>query len=109
MRSSYSRLGITISTIAQPGYCGCLSLELTNNNYNPINLAVGARILQGILFKVSSSTTYFSTAGRKYVCQVRPEPSAVINDGDLNVLNQLWKDYNNRDGASTSPGTTTTP
>jgi dCTP deaminase len=98
MRSSYSRLGITISTIAQPGYCGCLSIELTNNNYNPINIAVGARILQGILYKVSDSTTYFNPAGRKYICQVRPEPSAVLNDSDLTVLNQLWKDYNNRDG-----------
>ena len=98
MRSSYSRLGITISTIAQPGYCGCLSVELTNNNYNPINLAVGARILQGILYKVSNATTYFNSAGRKYICQVRPEPSAVINDNDLDVLNQLWKDYNNRSG-----------
>lgn len=105
MRSSYSRLGITINTIAQPGYCGCLSLELTNNNYNPINLAVGARILQGILYKVTDTTTYFSAAGRKYICQVRPEPSAVINDGDLNVLNQLWKDYNNRDGITSLPVT----
>lgn len=96
MRSSYSRLGITISTIAQPGFCGCLSLELTNNNYNPINLAVGARILQGIFYKVSSATTYFHSAGRKYVCNVRPETSAVINDSDLDVLNQLWNDYNNR-------------
>lgn len=97
MRSSYSRLGITISTIAQPGYCGCLSLELTNNNYNPINLAVGARIMQGILYKVTTSSTYFHTSTRKYVCHVRPEPSAVINDPDLDVLSQLWSDYNNRD------------
>lgn len=96
MRSSYSRLGITISTIAQPGYCGCLSVELTNNNYNPINLAVGARLLQGILYKVTSAATYFNSTGRKYVCQVRPEPSAVINDNDLNILNHMWQDYNNR-------------
>lgn len=95
MRSSYSRLGITISTMAQPGYCGCLSIELTNNNNNPINLTVGARIMQGILFRVSESTQYFDKP-RKYICQVRPEPSAVIADTDLDLLNNLWKANNGR-------------
>jgi dCTP deaminase len=95
MRSSYSRLGITISTIAQPGYCGCLSLELTNNNNNPINLTVGSRIIQGIIYRLGSNVPYFH-APRKYVCQVRPEPSAVISDPDLNILNDLWKENNNR-------------
>jgi len=100
MRSSYSRLGITVSTIAQPGYTGCLSLELTNNNNNPINLAVGARILQGVLQKISSPSNYFHDS-RKYVCQVRPEPSAVINDDDLTILNQLWEENNNRTSTAT--------
>ena len=95
MRSSYARLGLTISTIAQPGYCGCLSLEFTNTNNNPINLAVGARIIQGILCPISGSTQYFHTQ-RKYVCHVRPEPSAVINDNDLTLLNNLWKINNER-------------
>jgi dCTP deaminase len=95
MRSSYARLGLTISTIAQPGYCGCLSLEFTNTNNNPINLAVGARIIQGILCPVGGSTEYLHTQ-RKYVCHVRPEPSAVINDKDLTFLNELWKLNNER-------------
>lgn len=95
MRSSYSRLGITISTIAQPGYCGCISLELTNNNNNPINLTVGARIIQGVIYPLSNDATYFHSA-RKYVCHVRPEPSAITLDTDLNILNELWKENNNR-------------
>lgn len=95
MRSSYSRLGITVSTIAQPGYCGCLSLELTNNNNNPINLTVGARIIQGLLFQISGDSGYFHSP-RKYVCQVRPEPSAVIKDNDLDILNKIWRSNNNR-------------
>lgn len=98
MRSSYSRLGITISTVAQPGYCGCLSLELTNNNNNPINLTVGARIIQGILFRLGSNVPYFNSA-RKYACQVRPEPSVITLDNDLNILNELWKQNNNRNGS----------
>jgi dCTP deaminase len=99
MRSSYARLGITINTIAQPGYVGCLNLELTNNNNNPINLAVGARVIQGILHRIAKPGQYFHSP-RKYVCQVRPEPSAVINDKDLTVLNQLWKENNNQSAKS---------
>src|SRR5207249_4291784 len=95
MRSSYARLGLTISTIVQPGYCGCLNLEFTNTNNNPINLAIGARIIQAVVCRVSNTTEYFHTS-RKYVCQVRPEPSAVINDEDLAALNQLWKENNMR-------------
>lgn len=95
MRSSYSRLGITINTIAQPGYCGCLSIELTNNNNNPINLSVGSRIMQGLLFRIGEKSEYF-TESRKYICQVRPEPSSVNSDEDLNILNELWKKENSR-------------
>lgn len=95
MRSSYSRLGITLSTIAQPGYCGCLSIELTNNNNNPINLTIGARLFQGIIYQLSKDVPYFHSP-RKYVCHIRPEPSSVTTDSDLKILNDLWKENNNR-------------
>lgn len=93
MRSSYTRLGITISTILQPGYCGCISLELTNTNINPINLTVGARLFQARLFELKGASNYFE-GPRKYVCQVRPEASAVNLDNDLVTLNKIWKDNN---------------
>lgn len=96
MRSSYSRLGITINTIAQPGYCGCLSMELTNTNNNPINLTIGSRIIQGVFFKTSKPSKYFHK-DRKYTCQVRPEPSGIIKDDDLTTLSDLWKSNNRRD------------
>jgi len=96
MRSSYSRLGLTVSTIVQPGYCGCVPIELTNNNNNPINLTVGSRIFQGVFFAASGKTDYFKTP-RKYMCNVRPEPSAVYKDMDLKLLHELWKFSNNRD------------
>lgn len=95
MRSSYSRLGLTVSTIVQPGYCGCLSIELTNNNNNPINLVVGARVFQGVLVPSDDETNYFSNP-RKYVCSVRPEPSAAILDEDIKTLSDLWKSKNKR-------------
>lgn len=96
MRSSYSRLGLTMSTIAQPGYCGCLSIELTNYNNNPINLSIGARIFQGLFYETDKSSRYFDQP-RKYVCNVRPEPSAVTNDEDLMILSKLWR-INNHQG-----------
>ncbi|WP_158825695.1 dCTP deaminase [Mucilaginibacter lacusdianchii] len=95
MRSSYSRLGLTVSTTVQPGYCGCLSIELTNNNNNPINLTVGARIFQGVFLISNESSNYFDNK-RKYICSVRPEPSAALNDEDISVLAKLWKKKNNR-------------
>ncbi|WP_291914870.1 dCTP deaminase [Chitinophaga sp. CB10] len=94
MRSSYARLGLTISTIVQPGYCGCISLELTNNNRNSINLTVGARVFQAIFFN-TEKTQYYSKE-RKYICQVRPEPSGAIKDQDLGLLHELWCAENNR-------------
>jgi dCTP deaminase len=95
MRSSYSRLGLSVSTIVQPGFCGCISIELNNQNHTPVNLTVGARVLQAVAFSAPSPTSYFSKP-RKYMCNVRPEPSAVIHDLDLELLNQLWMAANNR-------------
>ncbi|UFH54820.1 dCTP deaminase [Spirosoma sp. KNUC1025] len=93
MRSSYSRLGLTISTVVQPGYCGCISLELSNNGITPINLTIGARLFQGLLLPAANQTNYF-TKSRKYACQVRPEPSAAVSDKDLEILSTLWKEAN---------------
>ena len=76
MRSSYSRLGLTVSTIVQPGYCGCLSIELTNNNNNPINLTVGARIFQGVLLIADQPSPYLIIKeNMSVVCaQNHPQP-----------------------------------
>lgn len=96
LRSSYARLGLTVSTIVQPGYCGCISIELTNNNLTPINLTVGARILQALVMPTHVSTNYYNK-DRKYLCNVRPEPSAAMDDKDLEILNTLWKISNHLD------------
>lgn len=93
MRSSYSRLGLTISTIVQPGYCGCVSIELTNANKNPINLTVGARLFQSRFIQIERKTNYFSTE-RKYICSVRPQLSAVSSDSDLQILRKYFQKNN---------------
>ncbi|MCC7302466.1 MAG: dCTP deaminase [Bacteroidia bacterium] len=95
MRSSYVRLGITVATIVQPGYCGCMSLELTNSNKNPVNMTVGAPIIQARFYRLAEKSNYFSKA-RKYICQVRPQISAVNDDGDLKILHRLWEESNHK-------------
>lgn len=93
LRSSFSRLGLTISTIVQPGYCGCFSVEIVNNGTVPIKLMVGARILQARFVKLKDSSEYFSKNKiRKYTCQVRPTASKVNEDKELKKLNNLYKD-----------------
>lgn len=95
MRSSFARLGMMLSTIVQPGYSGCVSLELTNLNRNPINITVGSRIVQVRLAKLENPSNYFNQH-RKYICNVRPEVSAANKDGELDKLRILWENNNHR-------------
>lgn len=85
LRSSYSRLGLSISTIVQPGYCGCLSVEIVNAGNTSIKILTGTRFLQARFFKVPENTDYFSST-RKYTCQVRPMPSKANEDDELTKL-----------------------
>ncbi|MBD3905992.1 dCTP deaminase [Chryseobacterium sp. Ch-15] len=85
LRSSYSRLGLSISTIVQPGYCGCLSVEIVNSGNTSLNILTGTRFLQARFFKISENTEYFSSE-RKYACQVRPVSSKANEDEDLEKL-----------------------
>lgn len=89
MRSSYSRLGLSLSTIVQPGYCGCASLELTNVNNTPVQITVGSRIVQARFIKISQRVEYFN-GHRKYVCQVRPEVSQAGHDKEKETLQKLF-------------------
>lgn len=89
-RSSYSRLGFNLSTMVQPGYCGCISIELTNTGNTPVKLLVGARILQARFFRLQDATDYFSQpTSRKYICQVRPQISKANEDMDLEILKKM--------------------
>lgn len=88
LRSSYSRLGLTISTIIQPGYCGCASVEVVNTGNTPIKILAGARFLQARFIRISKESEYFKTH-RKYTCQVRPVASKANEDEDLKKLMSL--------------------
>jgi dCTP deaminase len=81
-RSSYTRLGIAVNTLVQPGYRGCLSVELFNHGNNPVELIVGAKMFQMRLTKLAGDLPYGGVE-RKYFGNVRPTPSRVAEDGDL--------------------------
>lgn len=95
MRSSYSRLGLSISSSLQPGYCGCISLELTNTNKSAINLTIGACLFQAFFGMIKEEQNYFHK-NRKYYCQVRPQITLFNEDGDLKLLKKIWEIDNSK-------------
>ena len=88
IRSSYSRLGFSISTIVQPGYSGCLSMELTNVNNTPVKITVGSRLVQARFYRINENVDYYSSK-RKYICQVRPEVSMANHDSESAILKKI--------------------
>jgi len=89
-RSSYTRLGLSLNTMVQPGYRGCLSLELFNHGNSPVELIVGSRICQIRLFECDHECSYLNeTYPRKYFSNVRPTISAAEQDTELRQLNQI--------------------
>lgn len=88
LRSSYSRLGLTISTIIQPGYCGCASIEVVNSGNTAINILSGARFVQARFVRLGEKSIYFRNQ-RKYTCQVRPVASKANEDEELIKLIEI--------------------
>lgn len=89
-RSSYSRLGLSVGGIMQPGFRGCVPLELLNHGNVPVELTVGARICQVRLQNIGEPADYHDEAShRKYYGQVRPTVSRAALDEELDLLSQL--------------------
>lgn len=92
-RSSYNRLGLTLSSTFQPGFRGCVSLELFNHSNSPIELVVGSRIVQARFFSVDAEAEYLTAKERrKYIGHVRPTTSRAAEDSDLELLDKLFRD-----------------
>lgn len=91
MRSSYARMGLTMNSSLEPGYCGCVSIVLTNTSMNPIKLTVGTRLFSIKFVKVSCETPGYLENRRKYMCQVRPVLSNIFEDKDLEYLEKIRK------------------
>lgn len=92
-RSSYTRLGIAMNTMIQPGYRGCIPLELFNHGNSPVELIVGSRVCQIRLFQFGTSEGYLNESPmRKYYCSVRPAVSSAERDVELESLNSIALD-----------------
>jgi dCTP deaminase len=89
-RSSITRLGIHINTMMQPGFRGCVPLELFNHGNSPVEVVVGSRICQLRFFRVSNKRDYLDDDGpRKYYVDVRPTVSKADQDKELARLVSL--------------------
>ena len=91
-RSSYNRLGITLHSMFQPGFRGCISLELFNHSNSPVELIVGSRLVQARFHKIAEDVDYLGPGDpRKYVGHVRPTTSRAAEDHDIPVLAEILK------------------
>jgi dCTP deaminase len=91
-RSSYTRLGLPINTMIQPGFRGCVPIELFNHGNSPVELVVGCRICQIRFFKIENNKPYLQEGNpRKYFGNTRPTVSAADYDPELIKLNKLPK------------------
>jgi dCTP deaminase len=80
-RSSWARTGLMIATAVyvDPGFKGCITLELSNLSNIPLKLFPGMRIGQIVFGKTSSPSKY---KDRKYQYPIGPEISKIRNDDD---------------------------
>jgi dCTP deaminase len=89
-RSSYTRLGVHMNTMIQPGFRGCFPVELFNGGNNPVELVVGSRVLQTRLFALREESDYSAAREpRKYLGNVRPVVSRAAQDADLSRLHRI--------------------
>jgi len=91
-RSSYTRLGLQLNNMVQPGFRGCVPLELFNHGNNAIELVVGSRVCQIRLIKIDNDNSYIgNNHTRKYYGDVRPTVSKADTDKDIELLSKIAK------------------
>jgi deoxycytidine triphosphate deaminase len=85
-RSSWARLGLLIATACaiDPGFKGCITLELSNLGNLPLYLIPGIRLAKLILSPTTSASNY--SKKRKYFSQIGPEFSKASQDKDLKIF-----------------------
>lgn len=78
-RSSWGRFGLIVATAVtvQPGFVGCLTLELQNLGSVPILLFPGLRIAQLVVWRADGPTADPYVADAKYRGPLGPETSRI--------------------------------
>lgn len=80
-RSSWGRLGLLVATavVVQPGFAGCLTLELVNTGTVPIMLRPGLRIAQLQLWSADRPTQHvYATGLEKYKSPLGPQSHRLV-------------------------------
>jgi dCTP deaminase len=93
-RSSWGRVGLIPATaiFVQPGFAGCLTLELVNHGESPIALYPGLRIAQLVVHRLDGSTEriYGSRAEGKYIGATGPRISHLADEhGQIQHLKRV--------------------
>lgn len=85
-RSSWGRVGLLPATaiFAQPGFSGCLTLELVNQGESPIALYPGLRIAQLVVHRLPSETEHYygHALPEKYIGATGPRISHLAKERD---------------------------
>lgn len=92
-RSSWSRVGLQIATATciEPGFCGVVTLELSNVGTMPLDLFPGVRVAQLILRDVHPPVTlpYVEQGRRKYYRAIGPQFSRLNQDKDAKPFTKV--------------------
>jgi dCTP deaminase len=105
-RSSWGRVGLIPATaiFVQPGFAGCLTLELVNHGESPIALYPGLRIAQLVVHALPSATehAYGADDDHKYVGPTGPQISHLAKEAhEIAHLHEL---RGRLSGAADGPG-----
>ena len=81
-RSSWGRVGLIVATaiMVQPGFKGCLTLELVNDGDSPIKLYPGARIAQLAVHRLTGPTEHPYGPKGKYEAPIAPQASRLAKE-----------------------------
>ena len=92
-RSSWGRLGLVVATASavQPGFKGCLTLELVNLSESPIALYPGLPVGQLVFFKAPTEDASSEPYTGRYDCPTEAElPKFFTRDSDKEL--SFWGD-----------------
>lgn len=94
-RSSWGRLGLLVATAVavQPGFAGCLTLELVNAGNVPISLRPGLRVAQLQVWSSSEPTAMpYATGAENYKAPLGPESARLAwESGELDRIKAIGK------------------